>query len=166
MQTPFARTIAPYALARRLPDWKLAPDAPRPNEQCGRVRCPDGTAMRHFWPNEFRSITPQLAHLLRITPGRSRTCNLRIRSPLLYPLSYGRRNHASCYALQGAGGNCVVWARSPMQNRNTIEHPGRSSDPQLGLQVPEKQSTHTIEDSFLLACERAEESIGQVVGGR
>lgn len=24
------------------------------------------------------------------TPGRDRTCNLRIRSPLLYPLSYGR----------------------------------------------------------------------------
>ena len=25
------------------------------------------------------------------TPGRTRTCNLRIRSPLLYPLSYGRK---------------------------------------------------------------------------
>ena len=25
------------------------------------------------------------------TPGRDRTCNLRIRSPLLYPLSYGRK---------------------------------------------------------------------------
>ena len=26
------------------------------------------------------------------TPGRTRTCNQRIRNPLLYPLSYGRIN--------------------------------------------------------------------------
>ena len=27
---------------------------------------------------------------LKSTPGRIRTCNQRIRNPLLYPLSYGR----------------------------------------------------------------------------
>jgi len=35
------------------------------------------------------------------TPGRNRTCNLRIRSPLLYPLSYGRKslNHFYFYCI-------------------------------------------------------------------
>ena len=28
----------------------------------------------------------------RSTPGRIRTCNQRIRNPLLYPLSYGRES--------------------------------------------------------------------------
>jgi hypothetical protein len=31
-------------------------------------------------------------NVLRSTPGRIRTCNQRIRNPLLYPLSYGRND--------------------------------------------------------------------------
>ena len=39
-----------------------------------------------------------LQKTLASTPGRIRTCNLRIRSPLLCPLSYGRGgNLSNCY---------------------------------------------------------------------
>ena len=44
-------------------------------------------------------------------PGRDRTCDLRFRKPLLYPLSYGGETWAAAYAL-ALGSRMGVWSRS------------------------------------------------------
>ena len=46
-------------------------------------------------PDVLRAMIKTFAQVVPLRPGRIRTCGLGIRSPLLYPLSYGRAAYVS-----------------------------------------------------------------------
>jgi hypothetical protein len=62
-------------------------------------------------PSGQRKAPPELGYLGRYgAPGKARTCNLRVRSAMLYPLSYGRRL-VSFHREERPRSRSMVWAR-------------------------------------------------------
>ena len=80
-----------------------------------------------LWPS---SVSLRKAETLENAgaPGRDRTCDLRFRKPLLYPLSYGSGECSESSSEMVGDGRSTRWERVPARSRGRRE---RSSGPEL-----------------------------------